>query len=66
LVEIGYAAALGKPIALGFSDQMPEEDFEELWFARMAAWKIYHGSAKQFWRLVREDWIAKPDCPEDM
>ena len=57
LVEVGYAAALGKPIALGFSDELAEDEFEELWFARMAAWKVYYGSPQQFWAQVRADWL---------
>lgn len=58
LVELGYAAALGKPIALGFSEQMKSRDYNELWLCRMTAAKVYWGSAAQVWNEVRHDWIA--------
>ena len=57
LVEIGYASALGKPIALGFSERMSRQDYSELWLCRMAAAKVYWGPAEQIWREVQRDWI---------
>jgi hypothetical protein len=59
LVEIGLASALGKPIALGFSKYLPREDFDELWFARAAAARVYVcATPSDFWRRVQADWIA--------
>lgn len=58
LVELGYAAALHKPIALGFSDRMSDREYDELWFARMPATKVYVSSPVQFWSQVRSDWIG--------
>ncbi len=43
-VEIGYAAALGKPIGIGFDI---EGSFDELWFLKSMAWFVdYSASAK--------------------
>jgi prophage regulatory protein len=57
LVEIGYAAALRKPIALGFSDVMERDDYRELWLARMTAARVYRGTVEEVWSQVRADWI---------
>ena len=57
LVEIGYAAALGKPIALGFSETMKDDDYDELWLYRMSAAKVYWGTPKEVWARVRGDWM---------
>jgi hypothetical protein len=57
LVEIGYAAAKGKPIALGFSNNMAHVDYMELWLCRTPAAKIYRGTPKEVWREVQHDWV---------
>jgi hypothetical protein len=57
LVEIGYAAATGKPIALAFSRSMARADYNELWLARMLATKVYRGTPQQAWQQLAQDWI---------
>jgi Nucleoside 2-deoxyribosyltransferase len=58
LVEIGYAAARGKPVALAFSRDMARADYEELWLARMLAVKVYLGTPQEAWQQLAQDWIA--------
>jgi Nucleoside 2-deoxyribosyltransferase len=60
LVEIGYASALGKPIALGFSTDMARQDYDELWLARMPAARVYWGTPAEVWSWVKADWIRQP------
>jgi hypothetical protein len=57
LVEIGYAAALGKPIALGFNPTLPH-DYVELWLTRMPAARVYHDTPQRLWNQVSNEWIA--------
>jgi nucleoside 2-deoxyribosyltransferase-like protein len=57
LVEIGYAAAKDKPIALGFSHDMAHADYVELWFCRMPAAKVYWGAPEEVWKEIQHDWI---------
>ena len=59
LVEIGYAGANNKPIALGFSDDLGPRDYAELWLCRMLASKVYFGLPDLFWREVRRDWLRQ-------
>jgi len=56
LVEIGYAAANGKPIALAFSRDMALADYKELWLARMLATKVYLGTPQEAWQQLAQDW----------
>ena len=57
LVEIGYAAGVDKPIALGFDPRMRRRDYDELWLSRMPASKIYWGTPTDFWRQVKRIWV---------
>jgi hypothetical protein len=59
LVEIGYAAALGKKIVLGFSERMRPREYADLWLCRMTAAKVYWGSSGDFWNMVRAEWICQ-------
>ena len=57
LVEIGWAAARGKPVAIGFSDDLSSRAYRELWLCRMLAARIYFGSPAMVWRDFEDDWI---------
>ena len=58
LVEIGLVDALGKPILLGLGGSLTESEMADLWFAQMAAARVYFGTPVQFWQQVEADWIA--------
>ena len=57
LVEIGWAAARGKPVCIGFADELSARDYRELWLCRMLAARVYFGSPARVWRDFEEDWI---------
>lgn len=60
LVEIGYAAGKGKPIVLGFSDDLSFDEYMELWLCRMPAARIYRGTPEVVWQQIWSDWIGLP------
>jgi hypothetical protein len=54
LIEVGLAAALDKPIALGLAPHLTSEHCDDLWFAQKAATTVHHGTAADCWVAARE------------
>ncbi len=54
-VEVGWAAARGKPVSIGFSDDLAA--YRELRLVRLLAARIYFGSPAIVWREFEDDWI---------
>jgi nucleoside 2-deoxyribosyltransferase len=57
LVEMGWAVARGKPVCVGFTDDLSGKVYRNLWPARMMTARAYFGSPAMVWRDFEEDWI---------
>jgi hypothetical protein len=59
LIELGWAHAWGKPIALRLP---PDETSDELWMAAHTATALYEGNITECWAQFRADFL--PGQPE--
>lgn len=58
LVEVGWAAGRGKPVCLGFPDDLSNDAYRQLGLVRTLAHRVYFGSPPMVWRDFEDDWIV--------
>jgi hypothetical protein len=70
LVEVGYAAALGKAIVLGFADEVfPAEDgdsYQRYWLAASTAVRTYRGCRDEVVDAFRADLSRRHPMPPEL